>query len=547
MKTLKARMLCIFLCLVAPLLALLICVNAAGAHRINQQMQKIRQSALDAGAAQIGNTLRSATQYMSSFLLFNTDVDNMQYLADPSARVLATVRLKRNMTNSALQYPFMQGIFLYSIYSHEGLLITGGENEIQQSYARQLCQQLWQELDQGTSTLSVGKWQQLQYEDTDYLLYLYRADDAYMGFLTRISDLVSFSVSTDGTPLQICAAEDIPNGTYLQAQIPETDYFLLSPAPVYYGLWSISFRDSAILILPITIGITFLILFSFLRRQVLQPMQKIVHAMETAGSGDLSVRVDTDSMLQEFAVIGDTFNQMLVRITAMQENIRLQTKEKESAQLRNLQLQINPHFLSNCFNAVYNASMNGDTQTILQFTTYLSSYFRCMAQVEKELVTLEEELRFTNDFLTLQKLRFGQKFSYEIKAPLFLKQALLPPGTLKTFAENALQHGRDAFGAVELELCVTLCTESGRSCLQCVIRDNGPGFSSQILEQLSKNEALFFEGRTHLGINNIRQRLRLLYGDNSTVLLENAPEGGAVVTVRIPLCYKERGTSCTPC
>lgn len=52
------------------------------------------------------------------------------------------------------------------------------------------------------------------------------------------------------------------------------------------------------------------------------------------------------------------------------------------SQLRNLQMQINPHFLGNCFNAVYNASLTGDFEQVLALTTYLNRYFRFMAQVE---------------------------------------------------------------------------------------------------------------------------------------------------------------------
>ncbi|MDE8691741.1 histidine kinase, partial [Faecalibacterium sp. DFI.5.82] len=93
------------------------------------------------------------------------------------------------------------------------------------------------------------------------------------------------------------------------------------------------------------------------------------------------------------------------------------------SQLRNLQMQINPHFLGNCFNAVYKASLTGDFEQVLALTTYLNRYFRFMAQVDNDFVLLEEELRFTDDFLSIQKLRFGDAFSYTFSVPAFLRQA----------------------------------------------------------------------------------------------------------------------------
>ena len=133
------------------------------------------------------------------------------------------------------------------------------------------------------------------------------------------------------------------------------------------------------------------------------------------------------------------------------------------SQLRNLQMQINPHFLGNCFNAVYNASLTGDFEQVLALTTYLNRYFRFMAQVENDFVLLEEELRFTDDFLSIQKLRFGDAFSYTISVPAFLRQARIPPSVIKSFAENAVKYARNMSREAKIDIRASMRNREGET------------------------------------------------------------------------------------
>ena len=207
------------------------------------------------------------------------------------------------------------------------------------------------------------------------------------------------------------------------------------------------------------------------------------------------------------------------------------------SQLRNLQMQINPHFLGNCFNAVYNASLTGDFEQVLALTTYLNRYFRFMAQVENDFVLLEEELRFTDDFLSIQKLRFGDAFSYTISVPAFLRQARIPPSVIKSFAENAVKYARNMSREAKIDIRASMQNREGETYLWLEVLDNGPGFSDEVLQVLRQKAQPFFDGRVHIGIANVRQRLELLYAGKAEVHLENRPDGGTHVSVILPLNY----------
>lgn len=104
---------------------------------------------------------------------------------------------------------------------------------------------------------------------------------------------------------------------------------------------------------------------------------------------------------------------------------------------------------------LYNASLCGDNELVLEMTTHLRRYFRSMVQMEKDFILMQEELEFTNDFLAISKLRFPE-LNYEINVPEYLKKIPVPPSVIKSFAENAVQYsrgfGEDISVVVEAEL-----------------------------------------------------------------------------------------------
>lgn len=160
-----------------------------------------------------------------------------------------------------------------------------------------------------------------------------------------------------------------------------------------------------------------------------------------------------------------------------------------------------------------------------------------MAQVENDFVLLEEELRFTDDFLSIQKLRFGDAFSYTISVPAFLRQARIPPSVIKSFAENAVKYARNMSREAKIDIRASMQNRKGETYLWLEVLDNGPGFSDEVLQVLQQKAQPFFDGRVHIGIANVRQRLELLYAGKAEVHLENRPDGGTHVSVILPLNY----------
>ncbi|MEM9835430.1 MAG: histidine kinase [Bacteroidota bacterium] len=201
--------------------------------------------------------------------------------------------------------------------------------------------------------------------------------------------------------------------------------------------------------------------------------------------------------------------------------------EAESAQLAltseltALKTQLNPHFLYNAFNAI-SASVPPGQETTREMIAQLSNMFRYQLRAARtDLVTLREELSFVEDYLDLEKARFGDRLQSSINVADELLNAGVPPMILQPLVENAVRHG--IYPLVNGGL-VTIFATTNQQELQLHVQDTGVGLTTEALNRSNG-----------FGIPNTRRRLQLLY--NSDLVLEELPGGGTSIKIVIPLVY----------
>jgi two-component system LytT family sensor kinase len=200
----------------------------------------------------------------------------------------------------------------------------------------------------------------------------------------------------------------------------------------------------------------------------------------------------------------------------------LQTKLAQ-AQLENLRLQLQPHFLFNTLNTI-SAVMYEDVHAADAMIAQLSDLLRLTLRASRSHeIPLAEELEITRLYLDLMQKRFENKLrvTYEIDASL--NETLVPQLILQPLLENSLRHGMKP-GSGAMELSIAAHRENGSLLLQ--VSDTGSG--------LAETEISGVFGRG-LGLSNIRDRLAHLYGDGQLFSIANRPSGGAEVTLRVPL------------
>lgn len=197
--------------------------------------------------------------------------------------------------------------------------------------------------------------------------------------------------------------------------------------------------------------------------------------------------------------------------------------ELAQAQLENLRLQLQPHFLFNTLNTI-SSVMYEDVRAADAMITQLSDLLRLTLQASRtHEIPLAEELQITRLYLDLMQKRFENKLRVSYAIDASLNETLVPQLILQPLLENSLRHGMKS-GNAAMELSIAAHRENGNLILQ--VCDTGCGLSENDPAQL------FSRG---LGLSNIRDRLTHLYGESQKLSIANRSSGGAEVTLRVPL------------
>lgn len=195
-------------------------------------------------------------------------------------------------------------------------------------------------------------------------------------------------------------------------------------------------------------------------------------------------------------------------------------KTLAQAQLQNLRLQLNPHFLFNTLNTI-SSVMYEDVRAADRMIARLSDLLRStLEQGNEQEVTLEREIEFLRLYVETMKARFEERLEVNVDAGLDTRGAMVPPLVLQPLVENSIRHGADDRSKVRVE--VSAARKNGSLLLQ--VRDHGSGLAGS-------QDAALVGG---IGLSNTAERLERLYGGTHRLNLRNADDGGLIVTVQVP-------------
>lgn len=205
------------------------------------------------------------------------------------------------------------------------------------------------------------------------------------------------------------------------------------------------------------------------------------------------------------------------RLRDRENAIQRLTQIAKDARLQTLMQQLNPHFLFNTLNSLSALIAEGRARDADSMLLQLSRFLRHVIDADQEEKTeLQSEISIVEDFLAIQKVRFGDRLSFDISIKPDCQQALLPIMLLQPIVENAVKHGQNA----QTALChVSISAQSTNDRLLITISDSGPGFSATAVEEQGA------------GIKLIRARLFAHYGTQAQLVLSNKEDGGANVSI----------------
>lgn len=276
--------------------------------------------------------------------------------------------------------------------------------------------------------------------------------------------------------------------------------------------------------------------------------QSITQRMLLLGSYLNQVREEKFEIIEEECgsdEIGELIENYNVMAGRMKELIEFEYKNqlqqqelilaKQQAELLALHSQINPHFLFNVLESIRMRSLIKGEEETAQMIEGLAHIMRRSADWKEDCIFLEEEKGFIEEYLKLQRYRYGEGFAYKIRMAPALYRFRVPGMALATLVENACVHGMDRAGHSG-SIYVSAYREEGFVCLE--VEDTGVGMSRKqakaLCERLNTATIADLQKSASVGMMNAVIRLKKMYGDGVKVLI-NAEEGeGTCVTVRIP-------------
>jgi sensor histidine kinase YesM len=287
-----------------------------------------------------------------------------------------------------------------------------------------------------------------------------------------------------------------------------------------------------------------------LARLIAKPVDLIKNNMKEVGKGDFS-DPNISSGYDEIGELIHAYNRMVKQINVLiQENLNQKTVEHElivlktQSELNMLQQQINPHFLYNSLEMINMQAMASNDKKISIMATALSKLFRYTTNCSNMTVPLEKEIDHARNYVTIQQLRFGDKFNCRWNIEPSIRQEKIIKFIFQPIIENSINHGLYNITSGGL-LEITARREQERLYLE--VRDNGTGLKPADLERVreslrnsivedSKYEQDGARDKSNgIALKNVYKRLHLYYHGKADMVIEGEYMQGTKVIITIPL------------
>lgn len=329
-----------------------------------------------------------------------------------------------------------------------------------------------------------------------------------------------YAGKTSNGSLRTCTL--LPNGWHLVAVMPAEKVFS-----------KLESLNLIIWVVCITACLFALVASIFLSKRITHPIGLLAKHAQRIAKGSTVLSIPVDNRFEEIAALGDSINNMLQGINELVIKVYEQQIYERDARIKLLQAQINPHFLYNTLDLINASLINNSEYTISTMVTSLADILRYSINDGDMIVPLQEELDYLYKYLYIQNIKFAKRLSYEIKADRQVHRAQVLKFIIQPLVENAIKHG---FSHVNQQLHVIINAQKIEEFLVILVSDNGTGMKAETIQQIyNLTNVPGSSSGVHLGLCNIIQRIKLMYGEeNGSVIINSQPGQGTSVEIRFP-------------
>ncbi len=276
---------------------------------------------------------------------------------------------------------------------------------------------------------------------------------------------------------------------------------------------------------------------AFISSRITNPIQELEKSVNAIEAGELDTEVYTGGSY-EIRHLGRSIGDMAKRIKALMQDIVVEHEAKRKSEFDTLQSQINPHFLYNTLDIIVWMIENEQKQEAVKVVTALARFFRISLSKGKSIISVRDELEHIRNYLTIQQMRFKNKFTYVIDAGEDVMELACLKLMLQPLVENAIYHGME-FMDGDGEIYVQVKKEAGDLFFE--VRDNGLGMTEEQVENLlSEKPHVSSKRGSGIGVKNVNERIRLYFGERYGLAIVSEPDEGTVIRIRLPAeIYRE--------
>lgn len=293
--------------------------------------------------------------------------------------------------------------------------------------------------------------------------------------------------------------------------------------------------DVVVITLIITIAIAAAIL-QIVRSQT-RPLYRLMNKMKKVGEGNFGEPIEIKGS-REIQQLSLTYNTMLSEIKEHIEHIYRIEGEKREAELKALQMQINPHYMYNTLASIKWLVLSGNTEKTIDVIDSFIMLLRNTISDNHEFISVEQEIENLKNYVLINEVRYGE----EVKVEYYISNKCLnhkiPKLILQPFVENAFFHAFPENRSGKIQVFVK---EDGER-LRFDIKDNGIGMKEEVFSEI-KNK----KGKSHhftgIGIDNVNDRIKMIYGKDYGVEILSEENEGTKVTITLPIDIEKQKKS----
>lgn len=312
-----------------------------------------------------------------------------------------------------------------------------------------------------------------------------------------------------------------------------TGWKIVSVTPTEEFALNIAQQRTFVLIIVVVAIIILTLVNTFVSYKIADPIKKLDSSVKDLEKGNLDLDIYIGGT-SEIKHLGTTIRSVVAEMRRLMDDIVVEQEKKRKSELDALQSQINPHFLYNTLDSVIWMVENERYDEAITMVTALAGLFRISISKGKNIITIEDEFKHANNYLSIQKIRYKNSFSVVVEVEKDILKCCTIKLIIQPLVENAIYYGVECLGD-EGEIKVLGYSKGDKIYIDVI--DNGVGIKAEDIPLLLTDDTRVRRKGSGIGLKNVHQRIQIYFGPEYGVQIMSELDEGTTIRICIPKIY----------